>query len=104
MGGETYAIACLREGGKEFCALDLFINSIDTKFAVKGKATVHLTGYFEADEGEEDVDDMEDHAEVDGTSKAASKKTETTAMAAKTKSTPKSKPEDGVDEEEEEED
>merc|ERR1712203_1315828 len=71
--GQSYAIACLREGGQEFCALDLFVNSSDTKFAVKGKATVHLTGYFDDDEMEED------EAATKGAAKSASKKTETTA-------------------------
>eukprot|EP00439_Symbiodinium_sp_Y106_P084328 s465_g25.t1 len=52
--GQTYAVACLKEGGQEFCALDLFLDAKEAKIAVKGKATVHLTGYFEADELDED--------------------------------------------------
>jgi len=60
-GGQSYAVACLREGGQEFCGLDLFLDSSDAKFVSKGKATVHLTGYFEADEADDDSDeDMED--------------------------------------------
>merc|ERR1712187_233768 len=78
--GQSYAVACLREGGQEFCALDLFLNSSDIKFAVKGKATVHLTGYFECDVMDDDDDEMEvDEAATKGVAKAASKKTETTA-------------------------
>ena len=59
--GQSFAVACLREGGTEFCGLDLFLDSSDAKFVSKGKATVHLTGYFEADEADDDSDeDMED--------------------------------------------
>jgi len=53
-GGKSYAVACLKEGSQEFCALDLFLNASEAKVAVKGKATVHLTGYFEADDEEMD--------------------------------------------------
>merc|ERR1719215_1018427 len=49
-GGTSYAVACLKEGAQEFCALDLFLDTSEAKVAVKGKATVHLTGYFEADD------------------------------------------------------
>ncbi|CAE8654915.1 unnamed protein product, partial [Polarella glacialis] len=53
-GGQSYAVACLREGGQEFCALDLFLDTSEAKLEVTGKATVHLTGYFEADDMDED--------------------------------------------------
>jgi len=56
-GGHSYAVACLKEGGQEFCALDLFLDTSEAKLAVKGKATVHLTGYFEADDMDEDEDE-----------------------------------------------
>merc|ERR1719498_2130773 len=79
-GGQSYAIACLREGGQEFCSLDLFLDSSDAKFAVKGKATVHLTGYFEADEAE-DGDDA-DMPPASG-AKASPKTSPKTAPAAK---------------------
>ncbi|CAK0856922.1 unnamed protein product [Prorocentrum cordatum] len=35
-GGQSYAVACLREGAQEFCALDLFLDSTEAKLAVKG--------------------------------------------------------------------
>jgi len=57
-GGNKYAVASLREGGMEFCALDLFVDS-DAQFTVIGKAGVHLTGYFESDELMDDASDNE---------------------------------------------
>jgi len=66
-GGTSFAVACLREGGQEFCALDLFLDAKEAKFFVKGKATVHLTGYFE-------VEDMDEEMEEDAAPKAAAKK------------------------------
>merc|ERR1719413_99321 len=54
--GTKYALAILKEGGQECCALDLFLDLKEAKLKVTGKATVHLTGYFEA----EDMDEEED--------------------------------------------
>ena len=36
--GKTFAIACLKEGSTDMCALDLFLDSSDASFSVKGKA------------------------------------------------------------------
>lgn len=44
----------LQEGGQESCALDLFLDPNDAKLSVVGKATVHLTGYFESAESEDE--------------------------------------------------
>mmetsp|Transcript_105697 Transcript_105697/g.256765 ORF Transcript_105697/g.256765 Transcript_105697/m.256765 type:complete len:186 (-) Transcript_105697:270-827(-) len=82
-GGQSYAIACLREGGQEFCALDLFLDSSEAKLAVKGKATVHLTGYFEAE-------DMDEEMEEESKAKSAAKPVEKTPAAkAEGKASPK---------------
>merc|ERR1711879_217828 len=60
-GGQGYAIASLREGGQEFCALDLFFSQSDVTFKVMGKASVDLTGYFEPDaDGMMDDEDEEE--------------------------------------------
>merc|ERR1712203_1146200 len=75
-GGQSYAIACLREGGQEFCALDLFLDSSEAKFIVKGKASVHLTGYFEADEVDEEMEDAEAKPAAKAAEKPAPKKEE----------------------------
>merc|ERR1712087_427766 len=58
MGGEKFSLAWLREGKVEFCALDLFLEAKETKLSVSGKATVHLTGYFEAEDDDESMDDV----------------------------------------------
>merc|ERR1712194_492073 len=55
--GEKFAVAWLREGKVEFCGLDLFVESKEAKLSVIGKATVHLTGYFEAEEDDESMED-----------------------------------------------
>merc|ERR1712146_334368 len=46
-GGASYAVASLREGGPQLCPLDLFFGADGAKLSVKGKAKVHVTGYFE---------------------------------------------------------
>merc|ERR1719436_1641569 len=57
-GGTSYAVAVLKEGGQEFCPLDLFLDAKEAKLKVSGKATVHLTGYFESEEmDDEDAED-----------------------------------------------
>ncbi|CAE8742594.1 unnamed protein product, partial [Polarella glacialis] len=81
--GQSYAIACLREGGQEFCALDLFVDSSEAKLSVTGKASVHLTGYFEADDMDEDGEEEAPEA------KAAAK---TSSPKAEAKSSPKASP------------
>lgn len=45
--GLTYSLARLKEGSAPLCALDLFLDMSRVNFIVKGKAAVHLTGYFE---------------------------------------------------------
>merc|ERR1712039_1128920 len=88
--GQQFAIAWLTEGKTEFCALDLFLEAGEAELSVKGKATVHLTGYFEAD------DDMDDEPVTKtGDAKEALKakgsevKTSPKVQAAETKSSPK---------------
>merc|ERR1712060_100831 len=88
--GEKFALAWLREGKTEFCALDLFLESSEAKLSVQGKATVHLTGYFEAEEDDDDMDD------------APAPKTGKTSPAAKA-AAKKEAEDDEEDEEEEEE-
>merc|ERR1712194_452687 len=56
--GTKYALAILKEGGQECCALDLFLDLKEAKLTVEGKAAVHLTGYFETDgDGDESGDE-----------------------------------------------
>merc|ERR1719373_406660 len=54
--GVAYCVACLKEGVTESCSLDLFLNSKEAEFIVKGNASVHVTGYLEG----EDMDDEEE--------------------------------------------
>ncbi|CAL1165841.1 unnamed protein product [Cladocopium goreaui] len=87
--GQSYAVACLKEGSQEFCALDLFLDAKEAKLAVKGKATVHLTGYFEAD----DDDLKEDDAPPPRASpKAAPKASPKASPKAEAKASPKASP------------
>mmetsp|Transcript_64183 Transcript_64183/g.142744 ORF Transcript_64183/g.142744 Transcript_64183/m.142744 type:complete len:164 (+) Transcript_64183:85-576(+) len=108
-GGQTYAVACLKEGGQEFCALDLFLDAKEAKLAVKGKATVHLTGYFEADDLDEEDAPMAKPGKAEPTAKASPKASpKAEAAAAKPKASPKAQAapeedEDDMEEEEEEE-
>jgi len=105
-GSQSYAVAVLREGGQEFCNLDLFLDSSEAKLSCKGKATVHLTGYFEAEEMDEDIDDEEvkpdkkRKAPDSAAAKAASPKA---TPKASPKAAPKAAPADDDEEEEEEE-
>jgi len=55
-GGKNYAVAHLKEGITESCILDLFIPG-ETKLEVKGKATMHLTGYFENAVADEETEE-----------------------------------------------
>merc|ERR1712150_357824 len=57
---KRYAIASLKEGEQEFCALDLFVESGNTTLSVKGNASVHLTGYFEPDDMDVDEEEVVD--------------------------------------------
>eukprot|EP00444_Apocalathium_aciculiferum_P067552 CAMPEP_0183560730 /NCGR_PEP_ID=MMETSP0371-20130417/95659_1 /TAXON_ID=268820 /ORGANISM="Peridinium aciculiferum, Strain PAER-2" /LENGTH=171 /DNA_ID=CAMNT_0025769033 /DNA_START=45 /DNA_END=557 /DNA_ORIENTATION=+ len=82
--GTSYAVAVLKEGGQDCCALDLFVDAKDTKLKVVGKATVHLTGYFEADGMDEDDDDDEEEEE-----EAAPKAKAVKAAPVRAKSSPK---------------
>mmetsp|Transcript_72893 Transcript_72893/g.156130 ORF Transcript_72893/g.156130 Transcript_72893/m.156130 type:complete len:449 (-) Transcript_72893:55-1401(-) len=91
--GKSFAVAGLREGGPDFCSLDLFLDTTKAMVTVKGKATVHLTGYFEADEEAED-EDMPTPASAKGSPKASPKAA----------SKPAAKEEDDEEEEEEEDD
>merc|ERR1712217_269611 len=56
---QKFAIASLREGKTEFCPLDLFVDAASAKLSVTGKATVHLTGYYEADDLDDDMEQDE---------------------------------------------
>lgn len=47
--GQAYALARLRADSSPRCVLDMFLDASRAKFIVKGKAAVHLTGYFEPD-------------------------------------------------------
>ena len=84
-GTESFVVACLKEGQQEFCALDLFIDSKEAKFSVKGKAAVHLTGYFEADEMDEDL-------EVEGAESKSAKVKEPLAKGKVVETKPKAEP------------
>jgi hypothetical protein len=57
--GKTYAVACLEKGKNEHESFDLFFNPSQCAFSSSGKSEVHLTGYFEPDEG----DDLEEEEE-----------------------------------------
>lgn len=52
--GTTYSIACLEKGKKEHDSFDLFFDPTQCAFANKGASDVHLTGYFEPDDGASD--------------------------------------------------
>jgi nucleophosmin 1 len=52
--GTTFNIACLEKGKKEHDSFDLFFDPTACAFANKGTSDVHLTGYFEPDDGEDD--------------------------------------------------
>ncbi len=55
---ETYTLGCLQKDKVETVFLDIFLRaSQGAKFTVSGKGEVHLTGYFEATEGGEDLDE-----------------------------------------------
>eukprot|EP00435_Cladocopium_sp_Y103_P040276 s2400_g10.t3 len=88
-GGQSYAVACLKEGSQEFCALDLFLDAKEAKLAVKGKATVHLTGYFEADD--DDLKD-DDAPQPRASPKAAPKASPKASPKAEAKASPKASP------------
>jgi len=88
-GGKNYAVAHLKEGTAESCSLDLFIPGGKTKLEVKGKATMHLTGYFENAAADEET--KERPAEAGS------------ASAAKAKVNKEEEDEDEGDEEEESE-
>ncbi len=65
-GVSDVEVACLN-GGRESCALDFFLDPADTKLMVKGNATVHLAGYYVADEGTDEEakgDDIENKQEA----------------------------------------
>merc|ERR1712151_463668 len=106
-GGVAYCIACLKEGVTEFCPLDLFLDSKEAEFIVKGNASVHLTGYLEGD----DMDDEDEEEEVTKSKPAPSLKAAPVASSPKAspKASPKVEPkkvaveEEDDDEEEEEE-
>merc|ERR1712217_998500 len=54
---QKFAIASLHEGKTEFCPLDLFVEADSAKFSVTGKATIHLTGYYEAEDVDDDMEE-----------------------------------------------
>eukprot|EP00928_Gymnodinium_smaydae_P100375 TRINITY_DN982_c0_g1_i1.p1 TRINITY_DN982_c0_g1~~TRINITY_DN982_c0_g1_i1.p1 ORF type:complete len:289 (+),score=107.67 TRINITY_DN982_c0_g1_i1:74-940(+) len=54
VAGKSYSIACLEKGKKEHDSFDLFFNPQECSFSNAGKSEVHLTGYFEPDEGAEE--------------------------------------------------
>merc|ERR1719464_1030447 len=52
--GTTYTVACLEKDKVEHNSVDLFFGPDDATFCNKGASEVHLLGYLEPKEGEED--------------------------------------------------
>merc|ERR1712176_475267 len=65
-GSNKYAIAVLEKGKSEYASLDLFFRVGQCGFLNKGASEIHLTGYFEPDNMDEDGDDDEEEEEEEG--------------------------------------
>jgi len=59
VNGTTYSIACLEKGKKEHDSFDLFFDPTTCAFKNQGKSEVHMTGYFEPDEGDDEGSEEE---------------------------------------------
>merc|ERR1719491_1997376 len=55
--GTSFAVALLKEGAQDCCSLDLFVDLKKAKLKVTGKAIVHLTGYFEPESLDMDLEE-----------------------------------------------
>jgi len=92
--GVTYSIACLEKGKQEHISFDLFFSAGETTFVNKGSSEVHLTGYFEPDQAEDDESASEEaQAPVKKTSSPALKAASPKVVAA---SSPKLSPKLGA--------
>eukprot|EP00929_Paragymnodinium_shiwhaense_P029013 TRINITY_DN16722_c0_g1_i1.p2 TRINITY_DN16722_c0_g1~~TRINITY_DN16722_c0_g1_i1.p2 ORF type:complete len:324 (+),score=146.98 TRINITY_DN16722_c0_g1_i1:73-972(+) len=76
VSGTTYSIACLEKGKKEHDSFDLFFDPTTCAFKNQGKSEVHLTGYFEPDDGFYEDDEEEDAPKAKAKAKAAAPKAE----------------------------
>mmetsp|Transcript_162798 Transcript_162798/g.521849 ORF Transcript_162798/g.521849 Transcript_162798/m.521849 type:complete len:200 (+) Transcript_162798:71-670(+) len=98
--GSSFAVAILKVGGQECCALDLFIDLSEATLKNVGKATVHLTGYFES----EDMDDDGDEAPAKASPKVVAKSSPKAEVKASPKAALKTTPKADTKKVEEEDD
>eukprot|EP00927_Polykrikos_kofoidii_P006608 TRINITY_DN12679_c0_g1_i2.p1 TRINITY_DN12679_c0_g1~~TRINITY_DN12679_c0_g1_i2.p1 ORF type:complete len:247 (+),score=72.14 TRINITY_DN12679_c0_g1_i2:68-808(+) len=91
--GKTYAVACLEKGKSEHESFDLFFNPSQCAFSSSGKSEVHLTGYFEPDEGDDLEEEEEEEEEQEATSKknAPAKKSDSPKQEGTEKTAPPAK-------------
>mmetsp|Transcript_48696 Transcript_48696/g.138209 ORF Transcript_48696/g.138209 Transcript_48696/m.138209 type:complete len:243 (+) Transcript_48696:101-829(+) len=107
--GSSFAVAILKVGGQECCALDLFIDLSEATLKNVGKATVHLTGYFESEDMDDDGDEAPAKASPKVVAKSSPKAEVKASPKAALKTTPKAdtkkveEEDDDEDEDEEEE-
>lgn len=86
VGGTTYSACCLEKDKTEHASLDLFFGQDAPTFVNKGASEIHMSGYLEPmDEDEEESEEEDEEAEKPA-AKAAAK------AAAKSEASPKASP------------
>jgi len=108
--GTSYCLACLEKDKREHETFDLFFDSQGTTFISRGDSEIHLTGYLEPadddDEGEEsEAGEVVTKSAPKVSPKAEPKSSPKVSPKAEAKSSPKAEPAsiEGEDDEEEEE-